>query len=195
MKVQTIIKIIVKRALAVTALGEEPKPTREDSWVKGDGLGNFEEFRYMISSTKINQVGTNNLNDVLQTNREKIKNIFKEEIGNIGSDWRLDRFVYLMVACYEIKPSRGSSYIPSPAPYNNAKCGLINIKNADDKCFSYCMKYHQTLKGSHDDRVTVLNKVDDKYNYDDLEFPVDFDDIKKIVKKTVMSMASVMIKK
>ena len=71
MKVQTIIKIIVKRALAVTELGEEPKPTREDSWVKGDGLGKFEEFRYLISSTKIKQVGTNNLNDVLQTNREK----------------------------------------------------------------------------------------------------------------------------
>ena len=182
MKVQTIIKIIVKRALAVTELGEEPKPTREDSWVKGDSFGRFEEFRYMISSTKINQVGTNNLNYVLQTNREKNKNNFKEEIGNIGSDWRLDRFVYLMVACYEIKPSRGSSYIPTPAPYTNAKCGLINIKNADDKCFSYCMKYHQTDKGKHDDRVTVLNKVDDKYNYDDLEFPVDFDDIKKFEK-------------
>jgi hypothetical protein len=104
----------------------------------------------------------------------------------------------LMVACYEIKPSRGSSYIPTPAPYNNAKCGLINIKNADDKCFSYCMKYHQTGKGNHDDRVTVLNKVDDKYNYDDLQFPVDFDDIKKFEKITIyvlMFMVLVTIKK
>ncbi len=74
-------------------------------------------------------------------------------------------------------------HIPTPAPYNNAKCGLINIRNADDKCFSYCMKYHQTGKGNHDDRVTVLNKVDDKYNYDDLEYPVDFDDIKSLKKK------------
>ena len=80
------------------------------------------------------------------------KNIFKEQIGNIGSDWRLDRFVYFMVACYEIKPSRGASYIPTPAPYN-PKCGLINIRNADDKCFSYCMKYHQTDKGRNDDAL------------------------------------------
>ena len=73
-------------------------------------------------------------------------------------------------------------HIPTLAPYNNPKCGLINIQNTDNKCFSYCMKYHQTEKGKHDDRITVLNKVDDKYKYDDIEFPVDSDGIKEFEK-------------
>ena len=46
-----------------------------------------------------------------------------------------------------IKPPRASSYIKTPAPYNNSRCGLINIKNEkDNKCFEWCMKYNQTKK-------------------------------------------------
>ena len=76
----------------------------------------------MISSTKNQQVGINNLNDVLDTSKSRMENLFTVEVNNLGSDWRLDRFKYFMIACYEIKPSRASSYIPTPAPYN-PKCG------------------------------------------------------------------------
>jgi hypothetical protein len=34
------------------------------------------------------------------------------------------------------------------------------------------MKYHQSEKKKHDDRVTVLSKLEDKYNYDGISFPV-----------------------
>ena len=63
-----------------------------------------------------------------------------------GSEWRIYKVLFLYIQCFTIKPQRGSSYIPVPSPFNNAKCGLINIKNDDQKCFQWNMKYHQSPK-------------------------------------------------
>ena len=41
------------------------------------------------------------------------------------------------------------------------------------------MRYHQTEKKKNDDRISVLSKVEDKYNYDNISFPVSYDDIKQ----------------
>ena len=40
------------------------------------------------------------------------------------------------------------------------------------------MKYHQTDKSKHSDRLSVLKKVEDKYNYDNMQFPTSYNDIK-----------------
>jgi uncharacterized C2H2 Zn-finger protein len=40
------------------------------------------------------------------------------------------------------------------------------------------MKYHQTDKSKNSDRLSVLKKVEDKYNYDNMHFPTSYDDIK-----------------
>ena len=40
------------------------------------------------------------------------------------------------------------------------------------------MKYHQTDKSKHSDRLSVLKKVEDRYNYDNMQFPTSYDDIK-----------------
>ena len=54
---------------------------------------------------------------------------------------------------------------------------LINIKNKDQQCFKYCMLYHQSGKVKHNDRTTVLNKIEDKYSWENVNFPASFDDI------------------
>ena len=40
------------------------------------------------------------------------------------------------------------------------------------------MKYHQTNQVKNDDRISVLNKVEDKYNYDNVNLPASYDDVK-----------------
>ena len=182
MKIQLVLNVIIFRSVSVDGDGNPPKPRWEDSWIVYDAEKGYYEYKPLITSTKIQQVGINNLKDVLDTSKSRMENLFTVEVNNLGSDWRLDRIKYFMIACYEIKPSRASSYIPTPAPYNNPKCGLINIQNTDNKCFSYCMKYHQTEKLKNDHNITILNKIDDKYNYDDIEYPVNFDDIKQFEK-------------
>jgi hypothetical protein len=39
------------------------------------------------------------------------------------------------------------------------------------------MKYHQSKQQKHDDRISVLKKIDDKFNYDGISCPTSFDDI------------------
>ena len=84
---------------------------------------------------------------------------------------------YFFFDVYKIKEIRGSSYIPTPEKYSNPKCGLINIQNDDHECFKWCMTYQQTDKSKHSDRLSVLN-IEDKYNYDNMNFPTSYDDIK-----------------
>ena len=86
----------------------------------------------------------------------------------------------LFIKIHETALARGSSYIPTPAPYNHNKCGLINIQNDDQQCFMWRMKYHQSQQVKHDDRITKLRQVNDKYNYDGISYPTTFEDIKHI---------------
>ena len=41
------------------------------------------------------------------------------------------------------------------------------------------MRYHQSEQIKKYDRLTVLKKLEDKYNYDNIEFPITYDDIKQ----------------
>ena len=94
-----------------------------------------------------------------------------------GSGWSVKKYNTLFITTYSQKPSRGSSYIPTPPELNNAKTGLVNIKNEDELCFKYCMLYHQTAKVDHCNRLSVLKKVEDKYNWEGVNFPATLDDI------------------
>ena len=96
-----------------------------------------------------------------------------------SSQWKIRRIPMAFIKVYKTRVARGSSYIPTPPPYNNAKCGLINIQNDDQECFKWCMKYHQTKQQKHDDRISVLKKLEDKFNYEGVEFPANFEDIKR----------------
>ena len=53
---------------------------------------------------------------------------------------------------------RGSSYIATPDEISNANCGLINIRNDDQKCFQWCLLYHQSEKTKHSARIPALKK-------------------------------------
>ena len=78
---------------------------------------------------------------------------------------------------FKIRPLRAGSYIPTPERYSNSRCGLINVKNNDQECFRWCMRYHQSPQGKHDDRTTALSKYEDKYNYDGISYPTTYEDI------------------
>ena len=42
-----------------------------------------------------------------------------------GSGWTVKKIHYVFIEIYKKNPVRGSSYIPTPDKYNNAKCGLM----------------------------------------------------------------------
>ena len=98
-----------------------------------------------------------------------------------GSEWVPYKFYKIDLKGFTTKAERGSSWIPTPEKYNNAKCGLIHIENEDDnECFKWCMKYHQSEKKEKTHRVSALKKIEDKYDYTGVNFPATFEDIQTL---------------
>ena len=111
-----------------------------------------------------------------------------EHINHKGSGYTVKKINHVFLKSFKVKPLRGSSYIPTPEKFTNPKSGLVNIKNEDNECFKWCMKYHQTKKEKNGDRVSVLKKIDDKYNYDNMNFPAGFDDIETFEKNNKVAV-------
>ena len=140
MKIQFVLNFIATRA-AKYDKNDQPILTYPDGWLKLVDE-QYWEYKLMTTSSKVDQTAKNNLLDILEYQQKKNIN----EIGHLGSDWKLDRFKHVIISCFTTKPPRASSYIKVPVPYNHNKCVLINIQNIDDnKCFEWCMKY-QTKK-------------------------------------------------
>ena len=98
-------------------------------------------------------------------------------ICEVGSDWRLVKYFALSYDMYEVKPLRSGSFIPTPEKYSNAKCGLVNIQNKDNRCFMWCMRYHQSPKTNNSSKINYLLGVKDKYDYGEMVYPASFEDI------------------
>ena len=71
-----------------------------------------------------------------------------ENIGDDleGSNWHVRKWENFRFDIFTTKPLRAGSYIPTPERYSNPKCGLTNIRNNDQECFRWCMKYHHITK-------------------------------------------------
>lgn len=137
----------------------------------------YMEVKMHVNSKAI-EINKHNVNKVLLATMNKLRVQIHENQKMIGSNWKIKQLKYAYIDIYKTIPLRGSSYIPTPEPFNNSRCGLINIQNDDLECFKWCMKYHQSKKDKHDDRISVLSKIEDKYNYDNVNFPASMDDIK-----------------
>ena len=83
-----------------------------------------------------------NLSETLENASDKLEE-HARVLPEKGSKWRIYKVLFIYVKFFINKPQRGSSWIPTPDRYNNARCGLINIRNEDDvECFKWRVKYH-----------------------------------------------------
>ena len=113
------------------------------------------------------------LDDALQLRKEDVLTKNQAKIDSVATS----KITKMVIRVFQTRVSRGSSWIATPEEYANAKCGLINIKNYDQTCFYWCAKYHASTKENNCDRLTVFNKLEDIYNYDNVQFPASFGDI------------------
>ena len=76
----------------------------------------------------------------------------------------------------------GSSYIDLPTELKQPRKGLTNIKNNDQKCFLCCHVRHINPLKRHPERILKIDKkiACNLLNYDEIEFPVEEKDFKKI---------------
>ncbi|CAB4022658.1 Gastrula zinc finger, partial [Paramuricea clavata] len=113
-----------------------------------------------------------------------------ETFQNLGSNWIILNIEshYVNIAMY--KPLKGSSYMKLPADISNPKCGLINMKNNDEKCFMWS---HVRLVRPKARRATTITRQDIEFaknlDYEGIDFPVKISDIDKIERKNSISIS------
>ena len=90
-----------------------------------------------------------------------------------GTGWIIELIEsqYINISTY--RPLSESSYMDLPVELRNPKKGLINIKNKDKKCFSWCHVRHINPSKEHPERILKTDKkIAEKLDYDGIEFPV-----------------------
>ena len=68
-----------------------------------------------------------------------------------------------------------------PFELKSPRKGIINIKNKDQKCFLWCHVRHINPSKEHPERIKRnVNKIAEKFDYDEIEFPAQEKDFNKI---------------
>ncbi len=112
-----------------------------------------------------------------------------ESWDNNEGYWHLVNIINVNFKLREYKPLSGSSYIELPEWIYNKKA-TINIKNEDQKCFKYCLQYHKHKNEitHRPERVSWYSKWNNDYDFSNIKFPVEVDDIKKFCKQNNISI-------
>ena len=168
MKLQLIFNVVLWKELTEAKKGNVQLGSANEITI--------EQEPYSVRPAAV-EVSMNNVEGMVDDQFDTFKTRLEAFMHVEGSGWSVKRFVSIEVVKYATRKERASSYIPTPIKYRNSRCGLINIQNDDELCLKWCMLYHQTEQKKHDDRVTVLKKVKDKYNWDNVDFPASFKDI------------------
>ena len=100
---------------------------------------------------------------------------------NEGSGWIVESIESQWINVSTYRPLSGSSYMNLPAELRRPRKGLTNVKNKDQKCFSWCHVTHINPSKEHPERILKNDKkIAEKLDYDGIEFQEkDFNKIEK----------------
>ena len=131
-----------------------------------DLLDEIKGFNYQITvkvllkKYKLNEeiefapVYFNSVAKLVINHRFKLEESFQEILYKIdcwineGSGWIIESIESQYVNISTYRPLLGNSYIELPIELNHPRKGLINIRNNDQKCFSWCHVRHINLQKS-----------------------------------------------
>ena len=89
-----------------------------------------------------------------------------------GSNWTFRSVIALEIHTVAYEPLRGSSYIPLPKVLASKKA-IINMKNGDNKCFTWCVLRALCPDDKNPDRIDEsLKSKEDVLNMKGIEYPV-----------------------
>ena len=96
-----------------------------------------------------------------------------------GSNWTFKSIISLEIHTVAYEPLSGNSYIPLPLKLAQKKA-IINMKNEDDKCFTWSVLRALNPREEHAERIDKdLNKKEDSLNMTDIEYPISLKAIDK----------------
>ena len=120
----------------------------------------------------------------------KIVPSFQKEMDDMimrGSGWSVESIQELRLNVARYEPLSGSSYLPLP-DFIAKKRAVINVKNADDKCFMWSVlaKLHPVEKDPQ--RVTKYAQYTKELDFFNIEFPVKIKDIPRFEKQNDLTV-------
>ena len=96
-----------------------------------------------------------------------------------GSNWTFKSIISLEIHTVAYEPLKGNSYIPLP-PKLAQKKAIINMKNEDNKCFTWSVLRALNPREGHAERIDKdLKKKEDSLNMTGIVYPVQLNAIDK----------------
>ena len=114
-----------------------------------------------------------------------------------SSGFVFDYVHFLFYKCHKINPNCGRSYIDSADWIKNKKIKMNSIIKKDKKCFQYVKTVvlnHEKI-GKHSERITKIKTFTDKYHWEELNFPLEKYDWKKLEENNVTISLNVLYTK
>ena len=100
-----------------------------------------------------------------------------------------DRVLYMDMDFHRLNLTKGSSYIPLPG-WLTKKKAIINPRNSDMECFKWAViaatKWEE-IDRDHQ-RISKLRRYENDFDWDGVEFPVSFKDIKRFESRNEITM-------
>ena len=136
-----------------------------------------------FNSTAFTILDNDDIIEALDKAAEEINNKIAEWLSE-GSGWIIVEILSHFVNIVKYLPLRGSSYIPSPEAVRNSMCGLINLKNKDDKCLLWCLVRYFNPRKVHPERITKDDmEFAKRLNFRGITYPVTRNQINRIEKQ------------
>ena len=132
----------------------------------------IEEFAFHSKGLKLILMETDE-NEIYDEMVDEIEEEMQKTREAVGSGWRFEKVIKLVLHTTKWEPLYGSSYIPLD-PYLANKKALINMQNEDDKCFMWSVLRALYPKDNHPERIDKdLKSKQDSINMKGIHYPVD----------------------
>ena len=143
----------------------------------------FEYKDAYFNSTSFTILDNEDIIESLDKAAEEINNNIAFWLSE-GSGWIIEEIRSHFVNIVKYLPLMGSSYIPSPEAVRNSMCGLINLKNKDDKCLLWCLVRYFNPRKVHPERITKDDmEFAKRLNFRGITYPVTRNQINRIEKQ------------
>ena len=131
----------------------------------------MEEFAFHSKGLKLILMETDE-NEIYDEMVDEIEEEMQKAREAVGSGWRFERVIKLVLHTTKWEPLYGGSYIPLD-PYLANKKALINMQNKDDKCFMWSVLRALYPKDNHPERIdSDLKNKQNSINMKGIHYPV-----------------------
>ena len=195
-KVQMHLWIMWKKPTEILKLDDEDMASwseeEKQKWRESSG---FDKKMTVFNSQILEVFQGSNVEEILALMMVNLKTQ-SENPKLPKSGFTLDHIMHLDIDFHKLQLTRGGSHIELPE-WIAKKKAVINPKNTDEECFKWAViaALHHEEISNNPERISKLQPFVERYNWEGLEFPMDYRKISKFEKNNPEIAVNVMFVK